>query len=272
MSELIGISSKTVKPLKFAPGVISTGNEISSITFSPDGKTVYFCRGTEMTRRGEEFTCFIMESQFIDGKWNEAKIVSFSGKYHDVDPFMSPDGKKMFFSSRRPVENSNTDCARIWEVECGKDGWEEPKVLGYPINSGFNDVFPSVTEDGTMYFTSSRPGVKGFSDIFCSKLINGVYSRYERLGDAVNSDGMDFDACISSDERVLIFTRKISDNDCDLFISFKRDNKWANALNMSDMLGMEQMFKYAPSLSSDGKTLFFTSNGDFYYIQLDINK
>ncbi len=45
-----------------------------------------------------------MESRLVDGQWTEATVASFSGTYPDIDPWLSPDGESLYFSSIRPVE------------------------------------------------------------------------------------------------------------------------------------------------------------------------
>src|ERR1051325_1550094 len=83
-------------PVPFAEGVISTGHEFG-ITFSPDGREAYFSRREE----GAKFT-HVFRSDYRDGKWQSARQVEFSGEtWQDLDPFITPDGKRMFFISTR---------------------------------------------------------------------------------------------------------------------------------------------------------------------------
>ena len=76
------------RAMVFAPGVVSTQFEEAAATFTPDGDTVYFYQGTiYMT------ICF---SKMVDGKWTKPKVAPFSGQWSDWDPFLSPDGKRLF--------------------------------------------------------------------------------------------------------------------------------------------------------------------------------
>src|SRR5262245_46946937 len=82
----------------FAEGIIETASDEYGPAFTPDGKTVYFTRRNN--RRDSEFIYF---SQLSEGRWSVPQVAPFSGKYFDKEPFVSPDGKQIFFASLRPV-------------------------------------------------------------------------------------------------------------------------------------------------------------------------
>ncbi|MBK8368965.1 MAG: PD40 domain-containing protein [Bacteroidetes bacterium] len=44
-----------------------------------------------------------------NGKYSKPKVASFSGKYHDLEPFLSPDGLRLYFSSDRPLDNKSNE-------------------------------------------------------------------------------------------------------------------------------------------------------------------
>ena len=89
-------------PQLFAPGVICTGDIEFGPAFEPDGKTVYFSKGSPGLKR----VSWILVSRFVDGAWKTPEVASFSGRYSDIDPTLSPDGKKLFFASTRPTEGT----------------------------------------------------------------------------------------------------------------------------------------------------------------------
>ncbi|MGI8919885.1 MAG: hypothetical protein ACR2H6_14935 [Pyrinomonadaceae bacterium] len=60
------------------------------------------------------------------------EVVPFSGLYSDFDPFVTPDGSKLFFVSDRPVANGRRGNADIWVMNKTAAGWGEPRNLGAP--------------------------------------------------------------------------------------------------------------------------------------------
>ena len=77
-------------PSLFGPRVISTEDDEFGITFSPDGKTCFFTKRTPSTISSSTYV--ICSSHLVNGKWTEPTIASFSGKYKDFNPFITPDG------------------------------------------------------------------------------------------------------------------------------------------------------------------------------------
>src|SRR5262245_27526447 len=100
------------QPSLFAEGVISTGEMELNAAFTPDGKTIYFTKRTP-----RPLLWVIVVSHFRGGKWSPPEVAEFSGQYSDFDPFISPDGKKLYFCSNRPVDGQPRQDFDIWAVE-----------------------------------------------------------------------------------------------------------------------------------------------------------
>jgi hypothetical protein len=93
-------SSQSLPQAKlFAEGVINTDADEYGPAFTSDGKTLYFTR--RVNRRDSEF---IYVSQLESGKWSAPALAPFSGKHFDKEPFVAPDGQRIFFASLRPVD------------------------------------------------------------------------------------------------------------------------------------------------------------------------
>jgi len=82
----------------FGEGVISTGDYETHPAFSPTGDTLYFLKGLP-----DANFFSICVSYKKNGKWSAPQVASFSGKYTDADPFVTRDGKTLYFVSNRPV-------------------------------------------------------------------------------------------------------------------------------------------------------------------------
>jgi Tol biopolymer transport system component len=253
------------EPAIFGEGLISTGDYESHPAFSPDGVTLYFLKSTP------SFNFWtIVVSDFSNGKWQAPEIAPFSGQYSDADPFITSDGSRFYFISNRPVPGKSETDLDIWMMEQTESGWGEPLHLDAPVNSHRNEWFPSVTDDGTIYFGSEREGGKGWVDIYCCRLVNGKYAEAENLGEAINTAFGEFEPYVVADESYLIFSaigRPDSKGDFDLYISYRRNGVWTKAANLGDKVNTRAT-EFSPKVSPDGKYLFFTSTRSFVDVPL----
>lgn len=255
----------TAKPISeptiFAPGVISTGDYEVCPTFSPDGSTFYFVKSTP----DANFWTIVL-SRFDKGKWTEPEIAPFSGQYSDADEFITADGKRMFFISRRPVRSDISPNVAgkldIWMMDRTASGdWSEPRNLGRPVNSEGSEYFPTLTKDGTIYFGSGRKGGKGGIDLYRSRLANGKYQEIENLGGEINTQFDEFEPYIAPDESFLIFMaggRPDGLGGFDLYISYNRNGQWTKAKNLGAPIN-SLADELSPRITPDGKYFFWAS-------------
>ncbi len=236
----------------------------SSPAFSPDGTELYwetiFMQGNNSINR---IWCMKMKS----GKWQPPEIAPFS-KYSSGGPAFSSDGNKLFFFSVRPRNNSSTPAGDpdLWYVERNGDSWGEPLHLGPPVcMDRVAEVYPFVSNDGSLYFTSSGRSGRLISK---SALIDGKYTESESLGDLFNSNYVDINKHL---EYIMFHSDKRHGNfKHELYISYhKSDGTWSKAEYMGDRLhnGLRATL---PSVTSDGKYLFFLRNFSFFWIDAKI--
>ncbi|HOJ77850.1 MAG TPA: hypothetical protein PL158_07095 [Bacillota bacterium] len=267
---ILAVNANANEKNQFQAAIFDEGNITTDSTyelctsFTPDGKRVYFCK----TKRYESSPFTIYYADLLeDGKWSEPKLVPFSGRYSDVDPFVAPDGSKLYFVSQRP-DTVDNDIPKhdfdIWVVDLLEDGWGEPQKLGQIINNKSNQFYPTVSRSGTLYFSSMNEGTFGVHDIYCSYLINGEYTEPVNLGAKINTSDNDYEPFIDPDERYLIFCR----ND-DLYISFNDNGVWTEARSLGPKVNTV-VKEGKPYVSTDGKYLYFTSTingrGDIFRI------
>ncbi len=143
------------------------------------------------------------------------------------------------------------------------------RTIGTPINSEYDEYYVSLSNEGTLYFASNRPGGHGSFDIYRSPFANGQHTTPENLGPAINTEYLEQDPFIALDESYLIFT--VADGTDgfgkgDMYISFrKEDSTWTKAKNMGNVLNSDS-FDFCPIVSPDGKYFFFTRGGDIYWV------
>ncbi len=238
-----------LEPEIFAPGIISTDGYEFAITFSPGGKELYF------TRRGGEKnypTNYLMVCRYEDNRWTEPEIASFSGEYFDFESHISPNGNRLYFGSQRPKPQGIKAEGDIWLLEKTDRGWGEPKFLDAPVNNGFA-MYVTSAKNGNLYYT-------GDDGLYRSIYKNGKYSEPEKLKDENDEYFSGAHPFIAPDESYLIF-----DSGPGLMISFQtKDRTWTNAKKMGIIPNM------CPSVSPDGKYLFFARHGNIFWVDAKI--
>lgn len=141
-----------------------------------------------------------------------------------------------------------------------KAAWSKPYNLGSPVNSADEEFFPSVTRDGTIYFTRNKKGSR-LSYIYRSRFQDGKYQEPEKLGPEINSSRSQYNAYIAPDESYIIVPtvgREDSYGGTDYYISFRNaDDSWMGPVNMGDKINTKRGTEYSPYVSPDGKYFFF---------------
>ena len=243
----------------FAPGIVSDGLHNRDIAITPDGQEIYT---TVSTANNAYSKIFVHEIK--NGVWQEARIAPFcSGfQYHDIEPVLASDGKRIYFVSNRPDpangrEEENWD---IWAADREGDNWGSPYNLGPPVNSESDEYFPSITRDGTIYFTRLEEET-GANFIFRCQINDGIYQETEKLDENVNCGRGRFNAFVSPDEDFIIVPAVGGENSLggtDYYIVFKdEDGQWRAPVNMGEEINSPTGQEWSASLSPDGKYLFF---------------
>lgn len=254
------------EPKLFAEGIINIDGEEYGPAFTPDGKSIYFAR--RINNRKMEH---IYVSHFDKGKWSTPEVAPFSGQHFDKEPFVSPDGKKIFFASRRPVDEKGAQKDfDIWFVEKTKQGWSAPTRMDAPVNSAGYDNYPAVSANGTLYFGSVREGGKGEGDLYRCPMTGGRYTRCENLGD-LNTAENEADPYVAPDESFIIFSTERANGagEGDLLISYNRNGKWSAPQSLGPKVNTSE-YEYTPLVSPDKKYLFFSRGWGKIY-QLDMS-
>jgi len=251
-------------PALFAPGIVSTDQRELNSIFTPDGREFYFSVA-------DSAGATVMVMKWEGGVWTDPAPVSFSSGHGEVDPFISPDGSRLFFGSRRPLHSEEPESGwQIWVVNRLGSGWGEPEPLGGAVNSGERQIYPSVAADGTLYFQSIRDGTLGESDIFLSRLEDGEYRQVENIGPPINSEYAEGDVYIAPAQDYIIFVssdRPGGFGQGDLYISFRLpDGTWSTPTNLGPTINTERT-DYCPVVSPDGRYFFYSSGGDVYWME-----
>jgi len=241
----------------FGEGIVSTDLYERDMAISPNGREMFYT----IVSPQNVFSAIIHMQKDEKNNWSKPEVASFSGEYSDMEPAFTADGKKLFFVSNRPVTGDSAKDFDIWYVEKVNGKWAHPVNIGKPVNTDANEFYPSVANDGNLYFTANYERGKGKEDIYMAKWENGKYAEPVSLDTAVNSSLYEFNAFVSPDEQFIIFTsfgRSDDKGRGDLYISLKdASGNWQPAKNLS-IINSDRM-DYCPFVSFDKKILFFSS-------------
>jgi Tol biopolymer transport system component len=233
----------------FAPGVVSSPFDEAVATFSPDGNTVYFFQGTIYST-----VCF---SKLVNGKWSKPQVVPFSGRWSDWDPFLSPDGKRLFFVSNRPLDSASQDKlprkSHLWYADhLEGDNWSAPHYINEPFNlDGISNYAPTVSNAGTLFFYSPGRDKNNKVKSYYVKWLGNHYD--EPKGLMLNGDNEVSDPFIAPDESYIVF---VSGND--LYISFRQGDGWTTGQKLGPQVNNGDS-NFDPTVSHDGKMLYYAS-------------
>jgi hypothetical protein len=231
-----------------APNIVSSNLAEYNGTFSPDGTEFYYT----VSFPGRSVISFMKLNP--DNTWSAPAIAKFSGEYSEFDPILSPDGRRLFFTSYRPIDDSRRNGrTNIWSVDRVGDDWGSPQFISLTENG---DYYSSSTKSGIIYFNIWKTG-----DIYRAVKTDSMYS-IEKITDTINSDKAEGDPFISPDEDYLIFRgydQEVSFGAGDLYISFNLGNHWTKPENLGDVINSSED-EICPMVTADGKLFIFSSN------------
>ncbi len=140
----------------------------------------------------------------------------------------------------------------------------KPRPLPKEVNNIMMQYFPVLTADeNTIIFTGRKGSTMQYDEdiYFCTKDENGKWSKPQSISDVINTQYNEGTCSISADGRTLIFTNcqgRRSYGGCDLFITQKVGDEWSKPMNLGPEVN-SRFWESQPSLSADGRTLYFVS-------------
>lgn len=256
------------EPELVSPGIISTDANETFPSIDPRDGSLWF---SVYERSFDRQT--IMRAEAHGDSWKPRVAAPFSGPHGGRAPRFSPDGGRLYFTSPRPAPGYPEGDMNIWAVTRRADGsWSEPELVGAPVSvPGSRDIHNVVLSDGTMFVASNRPGGAGRSDVY--RVTAG--GEIARLGPPINDAQSQPDLYVSPDGTRMILV--ITDGPDglggdDLYVSSWRQGAWSAPRHLDAPINSAE-YEYGPSVSPDGRWLYFTShrrgNADVYRIPLE---
>lgn len=206
-----------------------------------------------------------------------------NSEYSELNPLLSPDGKKLYFSRKNHPENMGgvNDKEDIWYSELDSAGrWQLAKNMGPKFNNegpNFINTIQAVTPDGksaiVLLGNKYLSNGKMQAGVSISSNVGGEWSRPIALdikNDYNYNEKANFFLTNNRKTLILAVERDDSKGDRDLYVSFMNaDSSWSEPLNLSDVVNTAGE-ESAPFLASDDKTLYFSSKGFSGYGGSDI--
>jgi len=214
-------------------------------------------------------TLFILFSTLLVAQsTDQALFARVNSEYDELNPVISPDGGVLFFTIANHPQNigGKKDPGDIWFSVLADGQWAIPVHAGSLLNDkGYNAV-AGFSADGSHMFLLSHytdPGKNATQGIAVSKNNGSGWSKPENISIPYfqNKSSM-LSGYVSPDRGVFIFaaetygTRGVED----LYVTTNEDGRWTEAKNLGEKINTAFQ-ELSPSLSADGKTLFFSSNG-----------
>ncbi len=233
-SELHG--SRWGMPKKLGPN-INTKYRETHASLSTDGKKIYFASDRPGGLGGLDI--YVSEKQ-PDGNWGKAINLgdAINTKYNEDSPFIHPNGKTLYFSSKGHTNLGGYDVFISEKNEFGT--FKKAQNIGYPVNTVQDDIFYLPTADGKRaYFASKRKGGKGSNDLY--------------LVDNKSAAG----------SNISVMTGK-------LYTDNTNEDLPKSKITLTNIITNEKWY-YKPN-TKNGKYILVVDKGQSYNFELNINK
>jgi hypothetical protein len=278
-------------PELFAPGIASTANhEHSRLCVSKDGREMYWI----VIPVDPDFTSdhgnhFNVNKQNIffatnrNGEWTKPGVLQLTKQLTPIALALRAENKlyfQVYDPQADPKESPRP--AKLFVAEKDKDQWRNPQLAAglLPEVKGKIAMTFCFADNGNLYFDSGGPDETGqwSWDVYIREFRDGGYLEAKLLENGINDGKVNWCLWVAPDESYLIWSSDRDGNygDGDLYISFKNKNGgWRTPVNMGNKINTEGQERF-PSVSADGKYLFFARHkdnvtySDFYWVDAKI--
>jgi hypothetical protein len=266
-----------VRAAPLAPALADSGR-IFRGAIAPGGRELYYFRKVTDDPREEDYRIFV--SRLTDGAWSPGERVTLGGEYSDLYPVVSPDGRRLVFTSYRPIpgDSSTHASAGLWYAERGDDGaatgWGRPVPVRGATEPGSYHSQPVFLGDRLVFRRTSADW----------KTTHTLVSRWEGddYGPAApyrpaerwmgwRKDLYVWGGSPTADERAVLF--EISPIDratgrrqpADLWASVRRGDRWTEPRPLGAGVNAAGRMDNFPVASADGCDLVYVRDFTAFY-------
>ncbi|WP_452222577.1 OmpA family protein, partial [Lacinutrix chionoecetis] len=176
------------------------------MSFSPDGKTVYFSRESffediyekDSLSNTKYSVLHLFKATKTGDKFSKIEALPINSRNYSIkNPSVSADGKTIYFASDMPGGFGKFD---IYKASIGNGGQVgTPVNMGQKVNTEGQEMFPYISSNNTLYFSSIGHLGLGGMDVFYTKEVDGKLAPIRNVGIPINSNGDDFAFSINED-------------------------------------------------------------------------
>lgn len=252
---------RPARPEIVSPGVLSAG-EVYRGSFTPDGATLYFFK---KTGSGEIYR--IYTSTRTATGWTLPVVVDLGGESSDLYPAVSRDGRRLVFSSYRPVPGRGGEKpnAHLWSADRTATGWSTPVFLARTSTPGHYHSWVEFGFDGALYFRRTTPDWATNVTMRARPDGDG-YGEAEPYADVERWKGWRPDVRVAGGapgpDGPLVFLDVATTNPAtgrgasDIWVSQKRGDTWTDPKPLGAGINSDG-FDVFPFVSPDGRDLYF---------------
>lgn len=192
-------SDSTYQEATLANDKINTRFHEGLVSFTPDGKTMYFSRESYFEKDYQKDSLsstrfsqlYLFKATKLGEDWDMVENLTINSQNYSVkNPSVSPDGQTLYFASNMPGGFGDFD---IYKAAINTDGTlGTPENLGQKVNTEGQEMFPYISSNNTLYFSSNGHLGLGGLDVFYTKDIDGKLAPVRNVGIPINSNADDF--------------------------------------------------------------------------------
>jgi outer membrane protein OmpA-like peptidoglycan-associated protein len=174
---------------------LTTSLNDGPVTFNKWRDTIYYSRNLEVNNKLSDVAnprnrLGIFYAVKIDGQWAKVRDLRINNEWYSVTtPWLSPDGKKLYFASDKPGGFGGSD---LYYSEWKEERWNDPVNLGPVINTQYNESYPYTNPAGELFFSSDGPQGLGGKDIYFSRFSDSTWLTPVHIDAPINSASDDF--------------------------------------------------------------------------------
>ncbi|WP_179335418.1 OmpA family protein [Winogradskyella costae] len=223
---------------------INTKYHEGLVSFSPDGETMYFSRESYFEKDYQKDSLssakfsqlYLFKATKLGDDWDTVESLAINSENYSVkNPSVSADGKTIYFASNMPGGYGNFD---IYKASISTDGTlGEPVNMGQKVNTEAQEMFPYISSNNTLYFSSTGHLGLGGLDVFYTKEIDGKISTIRNAGIPINSNADDFAFVIDEEnDQGLVSSNRAGGKGSDDIYEFKKLEPLCDVLVIATIL------------------------------------